>query len=117
EPGSPAADTVAVQARKTLFDHVIARSDRRFGWFRTADVLQQYIDPSIDLFAGWAAQSSLVPAGRRAGVVSTYVQLTEIVKASFAEEHDRWHDSRLIWIPFQLALRPQDHATQSQIDA
>jgi hypothetical protein len=117
EPGSPAADTVAVQARTILFNHVLARSDRRFGWFRSADVLQQYIEPSVDLFAAWAANSSLVPAARRAGVVSTYVQLTGIVKAAFSEEHDRWHDSRLIWIPFQLALRPQDHATQSQIDA
>ncbi len=117
EPGSPAADTVAVQARTILFNHVLARSNRRFGWFRSDDVLQQYIDPSVDLFAAWTASSPLVPANRRADVVSTYVQLTGIVKAAFASEHKRWHDSRLVWIPFQLALRPQDHATQSQIDA
>jgi len=117
QPGSTAADTVAAQARTTLFNHVLARSNRRFGWFRSDDVLQKYIDPSVDVFAAWTHNSPLVPAAHRADVIGTYVALTEIVKAAFSEDHKRWHDSRLIWIPFQLALRPQDHATQSQIDA
>jgi hypothetical protein len=28
----------------------------------------------------------------------------------------RWGDSRLIWLPFQLALRPEEHDGQSELD-
>jgi hypothetical protein len=117
EAGNPVADSVTAQARRTLFEQVLLRSDRRFGWFRTADILQIYADASVDSFTAWVAGSSLVPVEHRADVVGVYVQLTEIAKAAFAAEHDRWHDSRLIWIPLQLGLREQDHQTQSQIDA
>ena len=116
EVRAPDADSVTAHARRTLFEQVLLRSDRRFGWFRADDILQIYIDASVDSFTAWVAGSPLVPANRRADVVGTYVQFTEIVKATFAAEHDRWHDSRLVWIPLQLGLREQDHRTQSQID-
>lgn len=117
ETVTAATDSVTAQAREILLDKVLIPFDRRFGWFRSEDGLQALVDRSKEEFTAWAVRSPLVGGSSRADVIATYGKITEIVKATFSSEHERWNDSRLIWMPLQLGLRPEDHATQSQIDA
>jgi hypothetical protein len=110
-------DSLTAHARLVLLEQVLIPFDRRLGSFRSDDVIQTFIDRSKAEFTAWAVRSSLVPGSRRGEVISAYARLTDIVKEAHSAEHQRWHDSRLMWIPLQLALRPEEHETQSQIDA
>ena len=40
----------------------------------------------------------------------------EIVEENRKRSRDLWEDSRLVWIPFQYALRPEQHDSQEEMD-
>lgn len=45
-----------------------------------------------------------------------YHALLETVQVAADTTEARWVDTRLSWLPLQLALRPEEHDTQSEID-
>jgi hypothetical protein len=68
--------------------------------------------------AGWLERTGggLVPTDQHPAVLGVYETLLATVQEVADTMKTRWGDSRLIWLPLQYALRPEDHDTQSELD-
>jgi len=113
---SQAAASVAAAARRVLLDELLIPYDRDLGRLRPPEVLHALEARASAGFEAWSRSSPLVPASRLEGVRSAFAALLAAVREGADSELAAWGDSRLIWLPLQYALRPEDHDTQSEID-
>lgn len=115
----PAAGLVlGARARAGLLDHVILPYDTLFGRVknrqRDIDGLTSAAQAS---FARWLDDSSAVPAARRPAVLDAHARWLGVVDEVQHTLADQWDDSRRIWLPLQLALAPEQHDEQAEVDA
>ncbi|MBP2648180.1 MAG: hypothetical protein H6Q77_1804, partial [Gemmatimonadetes bacterium] len=60
--------------------------------------------------------SDLAP-DRQAAVFYVFQELLAAVDSIERRESREWNDNRVIWLPLQLGLLPEDHDTQQELDA
>jgi hypothetical protein len=119
--GAPAGDArakgapLAAIAREVALDEVLYPYNRLFGQYKHPD----------DLW-GLAARARERFAAKLGGAASAHDAAVRLVFEDYLraiEELREWGmhrslaDSRLMWLPFQLALRPEQHDSQQEIDA
>jgi hypothetical protein len=112
--GSEAA-TVAAQARACLLDAILLPYNRLLGQRKERDSLLGYGDSAEREFAAWLATTSIA-ADRRPALAQVFHQVVQILERCRALTRDSWTDSRLVWMSLDLALRPEDHDTQAELD-
>jgi hypothetical protein len=114
--GSLRARLVSDTARRILLDELLLPYDRDLGRIRGPGVLASLGRLADAAFERWVSASPLVAAARvndaRAVFAAVLASAQEAADSGLAE----WGDSRLVWLPLQLALRPEDHDTQSELD-
>jgi hypothetical protein len=108
---------VAAQAREVLLDVVIFRYNRLLGVKKKKDTVTGYGWEATRSFQAWLVDSSAVPAERHDAVMHVFQTLVEIVEAERRYSRDQWGDSRLVWIPLQYGLLPEQHDSQAELDA
>ncbi|MCZ6755018.1 MAG: hypothetical protein O7E49_06870 [Gemmatimonadetes bacterium] len=116
EGGPSTGLEIADAARRVLLDELLIPYDRDFGQTRRAPVLAALRRRASHAFLAWLDGSRLVPPGQRQAVIGVYHALLETVQAAADTIEGRWVDTRLSWLPLQLALLPEQHDTQSEID-
>jgi hypothetical protein len=119
--GAPAADAprrgapIAAVARGTLLEEILYPYNRLFGQYKRPEELW-----------GLAARARQRFAARRTEVDGSAGEAVRLVFEDYlgaVEELRAWAfkqtlaDSRVVWLPFQLALRPEEHDSQEEIDA
>ena len=110
-------DPVPTAARRILLDQVVIPYNKYFARIRKQSVLAELCRRAAVEFARWADTSADVPLARRARVVAVFDTVLASVRDGGQAAYHRWGDTRYVWLPFQLALRDEDHDTQTQIDA
>ena len=114
---TPEGLLAAGQARETLRDHVLYPYDRLLGQWKTGTTIAGLAAYGRGNFArDVVSLTSISPEGE-ARVLYVFEQLLAAVADLEREERDRWGDSRIVWLPLQLGLRPEDHDTQAKLDA
>ena len=63
------------------------------------------------------AGSRLVPSGRVESVLYVFQELTGAIETERTRMSTEWDDPRLVWLPLQYALLPEDHDTQAELDS
>lgn len=104
-------------ARRVLLDEVLLPWDRDLGRIRRPGVLPALRRRAAAVFAGRLEALAELPAGRRPQAEAVFEGLTSIVQEVADSLIADWGDSRLVWLPLQLALRPEEHDSQSELDA
>ncbi len=119
ELGEPTAAgrRLADTARETLLDHVIIPFDRLLGRWKSPDLLDAFGRQALGNFARALVFAAVLPKEREPAVLYVFQQTVEAIVSVQREALREWGDSRVLWIPLQLALQPKDHVTQAQIDA
>ncbi|HEU5041379.1 MAG TPA: hypothetical protein VFT84_11180, partial [Gemmatimonadales bacterium] len=117
--GEPPATVAMVGdiARRMLLDDVLIPYDQYLGQIRHRQFSRGLRARAEERFAGWVAAVTLVPDGRKPEVAEVYRRLLDLVDETIDSARTRWGDSRYIWVPLQLALTPEEHDTQTEIDA
>jgi hypothetical protein len=109
---------VAERARETLLDEVLLPYDRMIGWFKKPDTLRGYAESGRLAFArALDATGGLGPA-QREGALAVYDEIAGVfdrMREALKRHHDG--DERKVWMPLDLALRPERHDSQEEIDA
>lgn len=110
-------EIIGRRARAGLLDHVIIPYDTLFGRVKN----NQYdIDPLVsaaqESFHAWLVDSSTVVEERRDDVLDAHRRWLQVIALLQAELARQWEDSRRIWLPLQLALAPEDHDEQAEVD-
>lgn len=108
---------VAQQARAVLLDEVLLPYDRLLGQNKESDTLREYAVLASGLFLRWLHVESSVPRERVDDVLGVFVGLLDIAEEVRATAHHDWQGSRFVWLPLQLAILPEEHDSQAEIDA
>ncbi|MBL8998241.1 MAG: hypothetical protein KJZ74_03780 [Gemmatimonadales bacterium] len=111
------AQAVAAEARTILLDEVLLPYDRLLGQAKDEDTTNEFARHARGLFLRWLHVESGVPAEAMDRVLGVFIALLDLVEENRARIHAEWRDSRVVWLPLQYALLPEEHDTQAEIDA
>lgn len=112
------AREIATAVRKTLLDDVLLPYNRLIGQDKGDDGLRGLGAVARTRLGHWLTDSIQLPAVSRDRVLGVLDAIVDIAEASRRSAQKVWRgDSRPVWIPLQLALRPQDHDTQQELNA
>jgi hypothetical protein len=106
---------VAVIAREVVLDEVLYPYNRLFGQYKKPDELWGLAAKAREHFVPRLPAPSGPRADAVLAVFEDYLRVIEETREWWLEKIEA--DSRLAWLPFQLALLPEQHDTQEELDA
>ena len=107
---------LAGYARATLLDQVLLPYNGLLGRKQWRDELADLLISARGRFGGLVAGDDL-PPDRVEPALFVFQQLCDIVLATRNQAAREWDDPRLIWLPLQYALLPEQHDSQEELDA
>ena len=111
-------DTIASRARTMLFDDVVLPIDSLFGQAKSnPSDLSTLKRASIARMVGWTDASPALNATRKTAVVRAYAAWLDVVEAVHADILRDARDSRLVWLPVELALTTDRFDEQAEVDS
>lgn len=113
---TPEGDTLAARARAVLLEHALFPFNRLLGQKKTTETFRALSVHARGTFARELVAHVLLAPEREAAVQYVFQELLGAIDAVRARAERNWRDNRLVWLPLQLALRPEDHDTQEKID-
>jgi phosphatidylserine/phosphatidylglycerophosphate/cardiolipin synthase-like enzyme len=108
---------ISAAARRILLERVLIPYDQLLGQRKSHDGLDQYLSDAHSEFGRWILQDSGITMDRYEQVYWTFQELGQIAEEVREFQKERWDDSRLVWLPLQLALRAEDHDTGDEMRA
>lgn len=108
---------LSAAAKRCLLDAMLIPYNRLLGQFKSRDSLRGFAVAGREQFATWLRDTERLgePDRNRAlAVWDAWVLGLERLRARLAGGLN--DDTRLLWLPLQLSLRPEEHDTQSEID-
>ncbi|MEP7380710.1 MAG: hypothetical protein ABI910_03440 [Gemmatimonadota bacterium] len=114
---SPLGLAAAARARDILLREVLLPYNRLLGQIKEDDTTREFAVLARGQFVRWLSVSgkfSPLEADAALAVFTEYLELAEAVRGAAARA---WGHSRFIWLPLQLALLPEQHDTQGELDA
>jgi len=108
---------LAARAREALLDEVLLPYDALLGQRKTHDSLVGMIAVAQTTFASGVLREHDLPLEKVRRVFYVFQTLCDISEAVRTELRGRWEDSRFVWLPLQLALTPDQHDSQAELDA
>ena len=118
-PGAstPRGDSLTARARDVLLEHTLFPYNRLLGQKKTDATLSGLNVHARGIFARELVELMRLPPDREAAVQYVFQELLSAIDAVRARAQDTWRDSRLVWLPLQLALLPEQHDTQEELDS
>ena len=108
---------LARNSRQILLAEVLIPYDALLGRKKRNDTLKALGVAARGRFSRWVTSSGLVPAGRTENVLFVFERLTDILETQRSEAAKEWDDPRLVWLPLQYGLLPEEHDEQAELDA
>ena len=109
---------VADRARAVLLEEVLLPYDRLIGQFKQPDTLRGLNTRARERFAQALAAMDGIDPGRRGTALAVFERLTAVIEDGRRRLSAHWEgDERDVWLPLDLALRPEDHDSQAELDA
>jgi len=112
-----AGEEVAAAARSILLEEVLLPYDRLLGVHKKNDTTDDLAFTAMEEFTAWGEGSGAVPPDRLTAVQYVFQAVLDEVEAARAQSKEWWGDDRLVWLPLQYALLPEEHDTQAELDA
>jgi len=112
ELGRRAAD----QARTAMLDYVILPYDRLLGQKRRFDSTLGLGAEAAARFFEWLTGETPVTRDRLAATIWAFSQYLELLEETRALNRDLWDEERLVWLPFQFALRADQYDEQEELN-
>lgn len=113
---SVTGELLATETRRILLDEIILPYNRLLGRKKRHDTLREYAMGARGRFSRWVAGSGTVPTGRTAVVMFAFQRVTEILDALRERAAKEWDDARLVWLPLQYGLLPEEYDEQRELD-
>jgi hypothetical protein len=118
-PGESSAEgrLIAQAARETLVDYLLLPYNRLLGQRKAHDGLDEFAASAHSEFSRWALPRSEIREDAFERVFYAFQTVTDIAEEVRVFQKDRWDDSRFVWLPMQMGLRPEDHDTEAEINS
>jgi len=114
---SPTGRAVSGKAREIMLDEVLFPYNRLLGQRKRPDNLDEFVATGHAEFARWVTAESGLQEGRWRETFFVFQSLLDIVEEIHNLQRDRFDDTRFVWLPLQLGLRPEEHDTEDELDA
>jgi hypothetical protein len=118
----PAAGTTAdgrraaEAARRYLLQGILFPYNLEFGQQRRNDTLTSLRAGAQSDFAKWVLTELDQPLEDQRRCYWIFQSLCDTLEEVRKALHDRWGDTRLVWLPLHYGLRAEDHDTQSELN-
>jgi len=109
-------DAVTAHARAIALNDAIIPYDALFGQGKNDHAADELFATSRANFARWLGDSSAVSPPLRPATLAVFDRWTFLLTDFSHRQLSRWHDSRLVWLPVQLALEPDQLDEQREVD-
>jgi len=116
---SPAGRDIAFAAREIVLEEVLLPYNAKLGMWKKKDTTEGLAMAAREEFGKLTAVNGTVYGltdQNRFAVRHTFDVILESIETCRKQSKDLWGDSRLVWLPFQLALLPEQHDEQAEID-
>jgi hypothetical protein len=110
-------ETVAQQAREVLLETVLLPYNRMLGQHKREDTTTGFAVHARGSFARWLVHHSQVAPDRFDGALFVFQRMLDIAELTRAHNLRDRGASRLVWLPLQLALRPEQYTTKESLDS
>ncbi len=110
-----AGDTLARAAERILLEQVLIPTNRLFGRLKKPIDISIFLREASFQFGIAAGRAGLAPSQSAAAAEvfrGALVELKEVAK----RQKERWEDSRLVWLPLQYGLVPEQYDTQDELN-
>jgi hypothetical protein len=114
---TPEGLIAAANAREILRTHVLYPYNRLLGQWRTKTTFAGLAAHARGNFARSVVSIRSLSSERDEALLYVFDQVLQAVGEIERNALRRWGDSRAVWLPLQLGLRPEDHDTQAELDA
>ena len=108
---------VADGARAILLDEVLLPYNRLLGQEKRSDATLGFGVLARGAFLRWVHVQSRVPREQVDDVLAVFYQLLDVIESNRNIARRQWGTSRFVWLPLQLAMRPEAHDSQEELDA
>jgi hypothetical protein len=116
--GAEKGRAVADRAAEILLDEVLLPYDRLIGRFKNPDTLAGFSEKGRLAFGRALDATPGLDPSRRAAALAVYDEVTRILdRARDVLKKNYEGDERKVWMPLDLALRPEQQDSQEDIDA
>ncbi len=109
--------SVAAQAKAVLLDRVLFPYNRLLGQRKKKDTTREFASHARGVFARWLVMQSAVRRDHADAALYVFQRLLDLVEEIRAANRESWGDSRLVWLPLQLALTPDEYHEQGELDS
>ncbi len=114
---TPTGRRAAEAARDVLLDEVIVPYDRLLGQAKDHDTTRDFALLARGAFLRWLHVQGGMPRQAMPDALGVFGEVLDIVEEVRRTAHAQWNGSRFVWLPLQLALLPERHDTQQELDA
>ena len=113
-----AGDSIVRRARVGLLDDVIIPYDSLFGQVKEREAsIRPLTTHAHARFMAWLRDSAHVSIQAQPAIAAVHARWLGVIESAHATLLRQWRDSRLVWLPLQLALTPDQYDEQSEVDA
>jgi hypothetical protein len=114
---TPPGVATATSARDILLREVLIPYDRLLGQLKEDDTTREFAVLARGQFVRWLSVIGKVSGTQADAALAVFTEYAEMAEAARAAAARAWGDSRSVWVPLQLALQPEQHDTQGELDA
>jgi hypothetical protein len=109
-------EVITREAERILLDAVVIPTNRHFGRLKKPVDLSAYINNALFEFGVALGRENLTGDESAAAVEvlrSVLLHINEVAKS----QKKRWNESRMVWLPLNYGLRPEQYDSQAELDA
>jgi hypothetical protein len=114
---TPFGTRTADKAREVILERVLLPYNRLLGQKKDHDSTWGLGAAASAEFYEWLTRDTSLDFAQLRATTWTFAQVLEVIEAVRAESLGKWEDSRFVWLPFQLALKPEQHDEQHELNA
>jgi hypothetical protein len=114
---SEAGRALAARARTVMLDHVLYPWNRLLGRKKADGLFTALVTQARGNFARALVADTRLRAVSEPAILWVFQEWLGTVDSIRRRAGRDWRDNRLVWLPLQLALRPDQHDTQEELDA
>ena len=107
---------VAARAKEIILERIIYPFNRLLGQKKNHNTIMGFAVSARGNFARWLTLSDIVPEQRIDAVRFVFQEIINIIEDNRNYSMEVWRDSRLVWIPLQYVLLPEQHDNQDELN-
>jgi hypothetical protein len=104
------------RAREAVLDDLIFPYNLLLGQKRRKDSTYGFAKEAAARFFEWITSESLIPEENVRAVVWVFDAYLKIIESTRVTNLENWDEQRFVWLPYQLALRPDQHDEQEELN-